>query len=69
MADIKVGKPDTTQTSPAHIRGVKGGNDPGGYASMAGHLPDGKATAQRSTSINPKARNPIDPNSPNLSPA
>jgi hypothetical protein len=50
MADIRVGKPDTTQTSP-------------------GHLPDGKATAERSTSINADKRNPIDPNSPNLSPA
>jgi hypothetical protein len=36
---------------------------------MAGHLPDGKATAERSTSINAGKRNPIDPNSPNLSPA
>ena len=35
MADIRVGKPDTTLTSPAHIRGVKGGNDPGGYDAMA----------------------------------
>ena len=69
MADIRVGKPDTTQTSPAHIPGVAGGNDPGGYEKMAGHLPDGKATAERSTSINVDKRNPIDPNSPNLSPA
>jgi len=69
MADIRVGKPDTTQTSPAHIRGVAGGNDPGGYDAMPGHLPDGKATAERSTGINADKRNPIDPNSPNLSPA
>jgi hypothetical protein len=69
MADIKVGKQDTTQTAPAHIPGVKGGNDPGGYEAMPGHLPDGKATADRSTGINPDERNPIDPNSPNLSPA
>ena len=69
MANIKVGKPDTTQTSPAHIPGVKGGNDPGGYDAMPGHLPDGKATAERSTAINADKRNPIDPDSPNLSPA
>jgi hypothetical protein len=36
---------------------------------MRGHLPDGKATAERSTGVNPDERNPIDPNSPNLSPA
>jgi hypothetical protein len=69
MADIKVGKPDTKQTSPAHIRGVKGGNDPGGYEAMPGHLPDGRVTAERSTGINARKRNPIDPNSPNLPPA
>jgi hypothetical protein len=69
MADIRVGKPDTTPTSPAHIRGVRGGNDPGGYDAMPGHLPDGKGTSERSTGINADKRNPIDPNSPNLSPA
>lgn len=69
MANIKTGKPDTKQDAPAHTPGVKGGNEPGGYESMAGHLPDGKSTAERSTSINPRSRNPIDPNSPNLSPA
>jgi len=69
MANISVGKPDTTQTAPSHIPGVKGGNDPGGYEAMAGHLPNGKGTAERSTGINPKSRNPIDPNSPNLAPA
>ena len=69
MADIRVGKPDTTPTAPAHIPRVAGGNDPGGYEKMVGHLPDGKATAERSTAINADKRNPIDPNSPNLSPA
>jgi len=69
MADIRVGKPDTTLTSPAHIRGVKGGNEPGGYDAMPGHLPDGKGTAERSTGINADKRNPKDPDSPNLSPA
>jgi hypothetical protein len=69
MANIRVGKPDTTHDAPAHTPGVAGGNDPGGYEKMAGHLPDGKATAERSTSINAGKRNPIDPSSPNLSPA
>ena len=52
MADIRVGTPDTTLTSPAHIRGVQGGNELGGYDAMPGHLPDGKGTAERSTGIN-----------------
>jgi hypothetical protein len=69
MSDIRVGKPDTTQTAPSHIPGVKGGNDPGGYERMVGHLPDGKGTAARSTGVNAEKRNPIDPSSPNLSPA
>ena len=69
MANIRVGKPDTRHDAPAHTPGVAGGNDPGGYEKMAGHLPNGKATAERSTSINAGKRNPIDPNSPNLSPA
>ena len=69
MANIRVGKPDTRHDAPAHTPGVAGGNDPGGYEKMAGHLPNGKATAERSTGINAGKRNPIDPNSPNLSPA
>ena len=35
----------------------------------SGHLPDGRSTAERSTGINAKAREPIDPRMPNLSPA
>jgi hypothetical protein len=69
MADIRVGKPDTTQDAPAHTPGVAGGNDPGGYEQMPGHLPDGKATAERSTGVNAESRNPIDPSMPNLPPA
>ena len=69
MSNIRVGKPDTTHTAPSHVPGVKGGNDPGGYEAMVGHLPDGTATAARSTGINPQSENPIDPNSPRLTPA
>jgi hypothetical protein len=36
---------------------------------MAGHKADGTSTAARSTGINPKAHEPIDPSMPNLSPA
>jgi hypothetical protein len=54
---------------PAHTPGVKQGNAKGNYESMAGHLPDGRSTAERSTGINAAARQPIDPRMPNLSPA
>jgi hypothetical protein len=36
---------------------------------MPGHQPDGTSSAERSTGINPGAREPIDPRMPNLSPA
>jgi len=35
---------------------------------MSGHLADGRSTAKRSTGINPKGAEPIDPRMPNLSP-
>jgi len=44
------------------------GNSTGNYEKQAGHLPDGRSTAERSTGINPKSRNPIDPRMPNISP-
>lgn len=67
MSTLKVGKPDVKPDSPAHMRGVKEGNE-GPYEAQAGHLPDGRSTAERSTGINASARNPIDPRMPNLSP-
>lgn len=79
MADIRVGKPDTTPDAPAHTPGVHEGNesggiehnDPGFYPTgeRGAGRPSAKSTARRSTGINPDARDPIDPNSPNLSPA
>jgi hypothetical protein len=62
MADVK---PD----APTHVKGIKQGNAKGNYASQTGHKPDGRSTAERSTGINAKAENPIDPSMPNLSPA
>jgi hypothetical protein len=53
---------------PAHTRGIKQGNATGNYERQAGHLPDGRSTAARSTGINAKAREPIDPRMPNLPP-
>jgi hypothetical protein len=68
MANIRVGKPQTTPDKPAHTPGIKQGNAKGNYEKQPGHLPNGRATAERSTGVNAKARNPIDPRMPNLSP-
>lgn len=76
--NLRVGKPDTTPDKPSHTKGVRQGNEPGGFERNGGFYetgergagrPGARSTAERSTGINPKARNPIDPNSPNLSPA
>ncbi len=78
MGDIRVGKPDTKQDASAHTPGVSQGNEPGGIEKDPGLYeagehgegrPGAKATARKSTGINPEKRNPIDPNSPNLPPA
>jgi hypothetical protein len=54
---------------PAHTPGINQGNSKGNYEGMAGHRPDGTSTAERSTGVNAKAEEPIDPSMPNLSPA
>jgi hypothetical protein len=64
---IKVGKPHVRPDAPAHVRGVHEGNT-GPTEKQAGFLPDGRSTAARSTGINPKHKDPIDPRMPNLSP-
>ena len=53
---------------PAHTRGIKSGNSKGNYDRQAGHLADGRRTAEASTGVNPQAREPIDPRMPNLQP-
>jgi hypothetical protein len=65
---MKVGKPDVRPETPSHVKGIKQGNSKGNYESQPGHNPDGTSTAERSTGVNPKAHNPIDPSMPNLSP-
>ncbi|RAY15708.1 hypothetical protein DPM19_07960 [Actinomadura craniellae] len=69
MARIRVGRPDVRPDAPSHVRGIREGNEPGGYEKTPGLRPDGTATARRSTGINPGARDPIDPSMPNLPPA
>ena len=62
-------KRDVKPDAPAHVKGIKQGNSKGNYDSMAGHKPDGTSSAVRSTGVNPKDAEPIDPRMPNLSPA
>ena len=69
VRNIRVGRPDVSPSAPAHTPGVKEGNAEGRYARQPGHRADGTSTARRSTGINPDAEDPIDPRSPNLSPA
>ena len=68
MANLKLGKPQVSPDLPSHVSGIMQGNAKGNYAKMPGHNPDGTSTAQRSTGINAKAHEPIDPSMPNLSP-
>jgi hypothetical protein len=66
---IPTGTPDVDPAAPSHTKGVSEGNSPGSYEKMDGHRSDGRSTARRSTGINADDRNPIHPDSPNLSPA
>jgi hypothetical protein len=69
MAKLRLGKRAKPTDAATHTRGIKQGNSRGNYEKQDGHLPDGTATAERSTGINPGQRNPIDPRMPNLFPA
>lgn len=73
IANVRVGKPDVAPDKPSHTRGVREGNAPEALEQQAGLHPTdnntARATAERSTGINPDSRNPIDPRMPNLTPA
>jgi hypothetical protein len=66
---MKVGKADKPTDAPTHVQGIKQGNSTGNYEKQSGHYPDGRASAAKSTGINSKRREPIDPRMPNLPPA
>ena len=68
MGAIRVGKPDVKPDLPSHTPGINQGNARGNYEKQEGHLPDGRSTAKRSTGVNPKFMEPVDPRMPNLSP-
>lgn len=65
---MKVGTADVRPDAPAHVPGIREGNV-GPREAQAGHLPDGRVTARRSTGVDPRSREPIDPDMPNLPPA
>ena len=67
MAEVKTGE-GPSPDMPAHTPGINQGNATGNYEKQKGHNPDGTSTAKRSTGVNPKAHEPIDPSMPNLSP-
>lgn len=69
MSDnVRTGKPDIDPDAPTHISGVSEGNSCGNYEKQQGHMSDGKSSAERSTGINAKGRDVVDPTMPNLSP-
>jgi hypothetical protein len=69
MADnVKTGKSDVDPDAPSHVPGISEGNSKGNYEKQEGHLADGRSNSARSTGINPKAHDPIDPKMPKLSP-
>ena len=72
IANVRVGKPDTRPGAPSHTRGVREGNEGHGTRQergieVVGGVP--RTTGRRSTGINARDREPIDPRSPRLTPA
>jgi hypothetical protein len=67
--NMRVGKPQTHTSTPSHSPHTPEGNTPGRTEKQRGYDAPNESTAARSTGINPKDRNPIDPKMPNLSPA
>ena len=67
--NIRVGKAQVKITAPSHVTRVTEGNAVGHSEKQRGYKSPNESTAARSTGINAKDRNPIDPSMPNLSPA
>ena len=71
IANVTVGAALTHPAAPSHTVGIKEGNRV--REQVRGLVPidalTARGTAERSTGINARRRNPIDPRSPNLSPA
>lgn len=69
IANIRVGQARVTPDKPSHVEGIRSGNNRGGRYADPGYQGNDKWNARRSTTINPKHRQPIDPRSPVLPPA
>lgn len=68
LLGVETGAGGVPPDLPAHTPGTLQGNSKGNYEKMPGHKSDATSTARRSTGINAKAHDPIDPRMPNLSP-
>jgi hypothetical protein len=75
FANLRVGRRDVRPDLPSHVPGVRQGNRPGSLERQTGIDQDPQdrrfatGTAERSTGINPRARDTIDPRMPKLSPS
>jgi hypothetical protein len=73
IGNIHVGRPQIAPDAPAHTRGVREGNQPPAIARDPGIRRSGRfiaaATVRRSTGVNARAHQPIDPRMPILTPA
>lgn len=73
VGNLRVGKSDVKLTAPSHVKGVREGNGSGHLKRQKGFhdVQDRRAygSGARSTGINARSRDPIDPRMPNLSPS
>lgn len=80
ISNIRVGKAQVTPSMASHTPGVREGNAPGpggidhnpglhATGETGAGRATGTSTSRRSTGVNPKSKNPIDPRMPNLTPA
>ncbi len=72
ISNVIVGRPQTSPSKPSHQAGVREGNLRQSFRREPGLEEDGLsgyATGRRSTGINARDREPIDPRMPKLTPA
>ncbi len=75
VANLRVGRAQAKPAQPTHVAGIREGNKLGAIYRQAGLHQDpddpryATCSAARSTGINPRARDPIDPRMPRLTPA
>jgi hypothetical protein len=69
--DVRIPKlfPEVNTELSSHTPGINKGNAKGNYEQNTGFNADGTSTAARSTGVDAKNHEPIDPSMPNLSPA